>query len=88
MFSAIRYILNLLLQEFRIEGVFKQVRDMTAVLIRCCISAHIVITIYSMYQVEATTEKRAEVRGQDGPFSQDTKRPRKMARPALTGLWI
>ena len=39
-------------------------------------------------QVEATTGKRAKVRGQDGPFSQDTKRPGKTARPALTGPWI
>ena len=39
-------------------------------------------------QVEATTGKRAEVRGQDGPFFQDTKRPGKTARPALTGPWI
>ena len=37
-------------------------------------------------QVEATTTKRAVVRGQDGPFSQDTSCPEKTGRPVLTAI--
>ena len=42
----------------------------------------------SSKQVEATTGRRAEVRRRNGLFSQDTKRPGKTARPALTGPLI
>ena len=37
-------------------------------------------------QVEATTTKLAVVRGQDGPFSQDTSCPEKTGRPVLTAI--
>ena len=36
-------------------------------------------------QVEATTQIRAVVRGQDGPLYQATGRPGKTGRPVLTG---